>query len=285
MHSTRIVRDDAVNAEIQQRLHLIQIVDGPYVDLDPVCVCVIDEFSCDEGPLGEGWWHLQRHDALWHWLVFNCTGHGFDDFPKRGAQRRLERVFGEHAAQILHDVVLARCQQRSIGSIKFLDQVESGSDAFQSATFDLEIEARIGKALEGFFEGWNGDALSEKGCFPRLVAELPARVERSDLGPIRFRSGASTVTRSVQRRVMQEDWDAVTRDMNVALENLRAHGKCRVKGSQRIFRAVAGRTAMADHDGSIDVEEGMHHVTRLLSCQLGYHGPHNECADPRCDLE
>ena len=76
--------------------------------------------------------------------------------------------------------------------------------------------------------------------------------------------GDSRLAPLLRRWIVEQDRNAIARELNVRFENLRALAKGRIERQQRVLGAIAGGAAMSDDRGLCQVEERMHPIR--VSC-------------------
>lgn len=258
-----MIGHDPVDAEREQGLDLGELVDGPDVDLDAVGVGMFDERGRDEGTARELRGDLEGHDALGHRLAAEGTRDHGEHLAEARPERRPNRRDGHRTTQSAHDRILAGREQRPIGAVVPLDQAQGLAQHGFAFAFDLEIEAGVGKTLEGFFEARDPDAATEEGPLAPVVLVPEAGVERAQRRPGPVRRRARDAAGALEGRVVEQDRDAVPADVDVALEDRRAVAERRLEGEEGVLRMVAGGAAVADHDRMPEREEWMRHPGRV----------------------
>lgn len=259
------VGDDAVDAERQLGVEFGGLVEGPDVDFEAVGVGVVDERGGHERLSGELGRDLERHHARRHRFVRQRAPDHREDVCEARAEGRSQTARGNAPAQLGHQRVLARSEQRARVAPGAGHQTERFRHDPGAAAFELEVEARVGKTSEGLFEA--RDAQTATGPGARAVGGLvgEARVQARELVPIEFGGGPGPAADALEGRVVEQDRDAVSRQLDVALEHAGARRERRLEGGEGVLRPFAGGAAVADHDRVGQREEWMAHRIKV-SC-------------------
>ena len=224
-----------------------------------------NQLSRRQRPPGEIRRNLKRHDSGGRGGIRERTRDAGHDLGERGAHRGLGGVLRERRAQVAHDVVLARSQKRPVAAVESLDEVQRCSNGRLVMAFDFEIETRIGESFEAGFERGNPVAVSSKGVMPARILESKAGIEHAQIVPYEIRGQAVSLRHPVDTRIVQQDRDAIARDVDITLDDLRSLLESAREGGECVFRMAARGAAMADHDGTQYIEKRVRHGIRL-SC-------------------
>ena len=243
------------------------------MDLDLLGVSVGDQFGRRQRPVCEERWNLQGHDTGGHRAMDRIVVEGAldrsDDLAERGPHRGFSRVRGEGRTQRTHDVVLPGRQQRSVAAIEAFDEVERRLDDLELIGFDFEVEAGLGETLEGLLQRRNSLTAAASGVAAGRVFEAEAGIERGEIGPAEIRRESHHLRHAVDPGIVQQDRHPVARDVDIALENLRALLERSREGGEGVFRVGSRGPSVADHDGTPDVKKGVRHPVRLSCAEMG----------------
>ena len=98
-----------------------------------------------------------------------------------------------------------------------------------------------------------------------MILEPNSRIECAQLGPRALGGVAPPVGRSLETRIVEQDRHTVARDLDIALENLGTARERGLEGGERVLGAIAGGSAVADHNRTIDVEKRVGHGREAIS--------------------
>lgn len=127
---------------------------------------------------------------------------------------------GEGGPECLHDRIFAGRQEGPVGTAESFHEIERGLDRGWLGAFDLEVEASVRELGECFFERRNAVPPVAVGGGSIRVPKAVARVETLDVGPIAVDRRAPILGDAIQIGIVQEDGHAVSRHVNVALEDM-----------------------------------------------------------------
>src|SRR5579871_108343 len=140
---------------------------------------------------------------------------------------------------------LAAGYQYPIIRLIFLNQLPQALLAFKAALLQVQINTRIGEALEYLAQrGDNNTLPAIRVALAAIRREAIACIETTQF----FKRVASDRPRAVRRAVyclvMNNDDFAVACRLNVQFQRVSAKGQAALEGGQRVFRRKAGAAAM-----------------------------------------
>jgi hypothetical protein len=143
-----VVGDDAVDAEVEQRVHRRLVVDGPDVQLDSVGMRVREQRFGNERTVREFERNLERHRGrIGRRSSLGAADYRqnvFDTRPLCDAQVR----FGKPVPQASHDVTALRGQEGEGRTLQSRDDLGRCLDRSVSHRLDLEVEAHSRKRIQ-----------------------------------------------------------------------------------------------------------------------------------------
>ena len=195
----RAVGHEAVDPEVQEPVHLVGFVDGPHVDLQSALVGVVHETPIDNRDTRVALRYLEAVD----------TGRRRSQ-PEAGQAEPGGVQWSRRGAELWPKKATAPCQasagKRSdadpVQSLMALDGLSKG--AYDPIVFGVDVDTGSGEGLKEFVQ--SGDVLhTADPCFGYL-------------GGRGFRDETGSIGHSIQRVIVEGQYDAVSSEVDVGLQ-------------------------------------------------------------------
>jgi len=264
------------------------------VHLHAVGVSPSDEFGRDERAVGELGRDLQ-----------SLGSRGWVDSLDRGLDeaRHIERAGAlgwpvgcacDRNLQVIHEGVVGCGQQRSSVIFRHLDLPHGLRDQRLTPFLEFEVEERSRERGERLLEGWDANALAAQGkCAPPVEREVVRCIESSQLGSRVIADPSDPVGRALDVFVVAQHRNAVARQVDVALQDVRALRECQLERRERVLGRFARGAAMSEHERpglgagvlEVGVRHGAYGTMRRPMAVLTHHAILKEIDSGRLKIE
>jgi regulator of sirC expression with transglutaminase-like and TPR domain len=233
-----LIGHQPVDAEIEETVHLVRVVDGPDVDLDAPLMEMGDQPWGDDRDAAYG----HRHLGCLHRRNGQPEAPAASQQSESATGPRADRQLGPHERPNTVDSAIAeRSDHDPIGRIGSQNRVRERLD--RRVVFGVEVDAGRRKDLEELVESHDRFGSRDAGL--------------AHLRPGEFGNEARGVGHPIQTVVVEGDRNAVEGHVHVGLDVGEPELECVAKCPFGVLGVNAGPSAMSEGDRMTDIEIGV----------------------------
>ena len=251
-----VIGDEAVNAQVEQALHIFGIVYSPDVDLHIVFVGGFDKGSGDDLQTAHFFWYL------------NSRGCGCVEGVQIEAMEEVKRDdfggvcgggdIGTAFSKGVDDAAVKGSGEDLIGLVVFFNHAAESIDDVRVFLFDLDVHAGVWECCKDFLEGRDGQAVVAKGKGLAVVGcPMISCIQPLQFGQGEILNRSGPAGGAVDCGVVEDDQDAVLGAADIHFQDISAQFQGMLKGIQGVFRPEVSRAPVGQDLDAWLAKKGM----------------------------